>query len=140
MGWWHFTRSAIEALTAPADTEAADQAVRDLAHDSALGAALHGASRRVRNSWATSRLRAWGDAVGSALTLESPAQTLRVRGWIVVVAGAATIAFNAAKPVPVGPLSAVVPALVMAAGAVVMFMATALARAAADRRSRHKRS
>jgi hypothetical protein len=139
MGWWYFTRSAIEALTAPVDTEAADRAVRDLARDSAIGGALHGASRVVRRSWAGSRLRAWGAALANALTLESPAQTLRVRGWIAVVAGAATLAFNAAKPIPVGPLSGFVPMLVIAGGVTVMLMAAPLARAAADR-SRHKRS
>jgi hypothetical protein len=139
MGWWRFTRRALEALTAPVDADAADRAVRDLAHDSALGGALHGLSRSVRRSWADSQLRAWVIVLRNTLTSESPAQTMRVRGWIAVVAGAATIVFNAAKPVPVGPMSALVPVLVVVAGAVVMLLAAPLAGAAADR-SRHKRS
>jgi hypothetical protein len=52
---------------------------------------------------------AWGAALANMLTLESPTQTQRVRGWIATVAGAATLAFNAAKPIPVGPLSGLVP-------------------------------
>jgi hypothetical protein len=122
------------------DTKAADRAVRDLARDSALGAALHGASRVVRRSWADSRLRQLCVALVDALTLESDSKTVRVRGWIAVVAGAATIVFNALKPVAVGPMSALVPTLVVAVGVIVMLMATALVRAAADRRSRYKAS
>jgi hypothetical protein len=137
MAWWYFTRSAIEALTAPADADAADRAVRNLARDSVLGAALHGASHVVRRSWVDSRFRAWGAALLRALAQESPAQTLRVRAWIAVVAGAAALAFNALKPVPVGPLSTLVPGLVVSVGALVMVMAAPLTRAAADRRSRH---
>ena len=140
MRWWLFTRSALEALTAPADRDAADRAVRDLAHDSALGRALHDASRVIRTSWAGSRLRRWCLVVVDALRFESPARTVRVRAWIAVVAGAATIAFNATKPMAAGPLSALIPALVMIAGVIVMLMAAPLARAAADRRSRHKSS
>jgi hypothetical protein len=139
-GWWYFTRSAIAALTAPADTAATDRAVRDLAHDSRIGDALHAASRAVRRSWDNSRLRVWGTALSQVLTPDSPAQAFRVRGWIAVVAGVAALAFNAAKPVPVGPLSGLVPLLVIAAGALVMLMASPFARAAAARRSRHNLS
>jgi len=136
-GWWNFSRRAIEALTAPADITANDRAVRDLARDSALGAALHDASRIVRRSWSDSRARAAAWTLRDALTPESAVQQFRIRGWMAVVAGATVLALNAVKPVPVGPLSSLVPSLVITAGMLVMLMAAPLARASADRRSRH---
>ncbi len=139
MGWWQFTRSAIDALTAPLDKEAADRAVLDLTRESAIGRVLHASTDIVRASWADSWLRARGVGLSGARTVSRLANTLRVDGWVAVVAGAATLVFNATKPVPAGPMTTLVPAIVIAGGAVVMLMADPLARAAGDS-SRHKRS
>ncbi len=138
MGWWNFTRLAIEALTARADVAGADRAVRDLARDSRLGKALHDASRIVRRSWSDSRLRTASVALAVTLAGTSDTQKFRLRGWIAVVSGATVLVLYAVKPVPVGPLSSLVPSLVIAAGVLLMLMAAPVARASADRRSRHK--
>jgi hypothetical protein len=140
MGWWTFTRSAIEALTAPVDTAAADRAVRDLARDSRLGAALHRASRIARRSWMDSRLRAAAAALAGTLAGRSAADAFRVRGWVAVVAGMTILGLYAVKPVPVGPLSSLVPSLVIVVGGLLILMAAAVARASADRHSRPKTS
>ena len=140
-GWWHFTRSAVNALTTrPDDVEATDRAVRDLASDSRLGVALHRASRLVRHSWAASRACVAASAVAGALAPESLVLTFRLRGWIAVVAGAVVFGLYAIKPVSVGPLSSLVPALAIAGGVLLMLIAAPVARASADRRSRHKAS
>jgi hypothetical protein len=139
MGWWTFTRSAIEALTAPIDVAATDRAVRDLARDSRLGAALHRASRIVRRSWTDSRLRAVAALAGTRAG-GSAARAFRVRGWVAVVAGVTILGLHAVKPVPVGPLSSLVPSLVIVVGVLLMLMAAPVARASAGRESRHKAS
>ncbi len=133
MSWWLFTRSAIEALTEPADVDACDFAVQDLARDSALGSAVRGAGGIAERAWTASRARGAVWAIARTLTPEPAAAAWRVRGWMAVSAGVTILMLNASKPVPVGPLSSLVPSLVIAAGALTMLLAAPLARAAADR-------
>jgi hypothetical protein len=130
MGWWTFTRLAIEALTAPAaDATACDRAMEQLARTSRLGAALHRFSWIIRAAWRDSRARA------AAMALRHQLAPMRLRGWILVVAGATTMGLNAIKPVPAGPLSALLPSLVIAAGVLIMLMAGPLSRAVSNRTS-----
>ena len=130
MGWWRFTRLALEALTkAPADAAECDRAMEQLARESRLGAAVHRVSWLVRTSWDGSRARSAAVALGGHLA------PMRIRGWFVVVVGATALAMNAMKPTPIGPLSWVLPAAVIAAGLVMMVMAAPLTRAIADRNS-----
>ena len=130
MGWWRFARLALEALTGPkADVAACDRAMEQLARESRLGAALHRGSWIVRSAWRDSRARTASASIGSQLA------SVRVRGWIVTVAGATALGLNAVKPVPNGPLSSAVPVLVAAAGALMMLFAGPLARAIAHRNS-----
>jgi hypothetical protein len=130
MGWWRFTRMALEALTAPkADTASCDRAMEQLARDSRLGGALHRGSWMVRAAWMHSRTRA---LLVPRLGELAP---IRVRGWMLIVAGATVLGLNALKPTPVGPLSSLVPSLVIVAGVLVMLMARPLARAILHRTS-----
>lgn len=130
MGWWRFTRLALEALTeAPADAAACDRAMEQLARDSRLGAALHRVSGVIRAAWSGSRTRSAAVALGTALT------PVRIRGWVVAVAGATALAMNALKPTPVGPLGWVLPSFVIAAGVLMMLMAVPLTRAILHRNS-----
>ena len=129
MGWWRFTRLALEALTTPkADTASCDRAVEQLARDSRLGGALHRASFAIRAAWLNSRARA-------AVTVLGRLAPVRVRGWIIVVAGATALGLNAIKPSPAGPLTWLLPSLVIAAGVVIMLIAAPLARALLNRTS-----
>ena len=130
MGWWRFTRLALEALTAaPADPSACDRAMERLARDSRLGAALHRASWIVRAAWSGSRARAIALSAGDMLA------PMRVRGWAVAVAGVTALAMNALKPTPAGPLSWVLPSIVIVAGVLMMLMAGPLTRALLHRNS-----
>jgi len=136
MGWWRFTRSALEGLTRPrADVDACDRDVERLAHDSRLGAALHRASRTIDSAWDSSLLRRELAAIAADLS-PSAAIGWRMSGWIAVVAGVTILALDAIKPVPIGPLSWLLPSAIAVAGAVTMMLAALLARAAEDRRSR----
>jgi hypothetical protein len=128
MGWWRFTRLALEALTEPrADVGACDRAMEQLARESRLGAALHRASWIIRSAWSGSRTRTAAAAIGNRLA------PVRVRGWIVAVAGATALGLDAVKPMPLGPLSWVVPSLVVAAGVLIMLLAGPLSRAVSHR-------
>ena len=130
MGWWKFARLSLEALTEPrADVVARDRAMEQLARESRLGAALHRASWIIRSAWRDSRARAAAAAIGNRLA------PVRVRGWIVAVAGVTALGLNAVKPMPLGPLSWVVPSLVVAAGVLIMLLAGPLSRAMSHRNS-----
>ena len=130
MGWWKFVRLALEALTEPkADVIACDRAMEQLARDSRLGAALHRASWIVRSAWRDSRARTAAEAAGSRFG------PVRVRGWIVTVAGTTALGLNGVKPMSAGPLSWAVPSLVVAAGVLIMLLAGPLARALSHRNS-----
>jgi hypothetical protein len=130
MGWWRFARLALEALTdSNADAPACDRAMEQLARESRLGAALHRLSWIVRSAWRESRARSVLTTVGDQL------RPIRLRGWIIVVAGATALGLNAMKPVSAGPLSALLPSLIVAAGVVIMLMAGPLSRALSNRTS-----
>jgi hypothetical protein len=137
MGWWTFTRQAIELLTNPrADIGAADRAVLDLARDTRLGVALHAMSHFIREAWQRSYVRAAMRQLHATLTPGSGAAVFRLRGWMALVAGATVLGLDALKPVPVAPFTAVVPLVVIAVGILTMIGADPLARARADRQSR----
>ena len=141
MGWWRFTRSAIEALTTPpADVAGCDRAVLGLARDSLIGAGLHRASSLVQQAWYWSRARTAFVWMQQTLQPDRGPSAFRIRGWIAVVTGATILLLQAVKPTPVGPLSSLVPLLMIAAGALLMLAADPVARASADRRSRCKAS
>jgi hypothetical protein len=130
MGWWRFARLALSALTTPrADTAACDRAMEQLARDSRLGGALHRASWTIRAAWLDSRVCA------TAAAWAADVKPLRMRGWVIVVTGVTVLALNAVKPTPVGPLSALVPSLVIVAGVLVILMAGPLSRALLHRNS-----
>jgi hypothetical protein len=135
MGWWFFTRSAIEALTEPADAAACDREVGRLARDSAIGSAAHRIGQFAREGWAASYARALVIAIARDLTPAPPAAAWRVRGWIACVAGVTILLLNWMKPVPIGPLAWLLPSAITAAGVLTMIMAGPLSRAAADRRA-----
>jgi hypothetical protein len=141
MRWWFLTRSAIEALTRPhADTNACDDAVEQLARSSWIGAITHRASLVIRSAWATSWTRGAAHAIGSELMPRSDVTAWRIRGWIAVVCGVTVLGLDSVKPTPIGPLSWLLPSLIVAAGLLTMVMASPLARAVADRRERTPRS
>lgn len=136
MGWWFFTKSALEGLTQPrADIDACDRDIERLAYDSRIGAALHAASRAIEAAWSGSFARRELSAV-AAQVAPTAAIGWRMSGWIAVVAGGTILGLDAIKPVPIGPLSWLLPSVIVFAGALTMILAGPLARAAADRRSR----
>ena len=83
----------------------------------------------IRAARSDSRTRSAVAAVGRRLT------GLRVRGWVVVVAGVTALGMNAVKPTPVGPLSWVLPSIVIVAGVAIMLMAGPLGRVILHRTS-----
>ena len=139
-GWWFFTRSALESLTRPpADIEACDRAMVKLAGDSWMCRAADGLGRTVGDAWSASRIRRLAESVRRDLTRDTAASTLRVRGWVAVAAATTVLGLDAVKPVPVGPLSWLVPSIVIVAGLLTMLMAETLSRAGADRQARLQR-
>lgn len=141
MGWWDFAVRAFGALTTPgADIGACDRAVEQLARDSRAGAAVHHVSVVIRNAWTSSAFRSSANALFGTLTPASPSASWRVAGWMVAVVGATAAGLNRLAPIPIGPLTWVVPSALVAAGVFVMAAAGPLSRAAADRRGRGARA
>jgi hypothetical protein len=139
MGWWRFTRLALEALTMPAaDVSACDRAMEQLTHESWLGGVLDRASLPVRAAWLDSRARALAVALGRSVAPAPSAAAFRAWGWMLTVVGATILGVDAIKPLPGCFLSSLVPSLIVVAGLVLMFAAAPVARASADRRSRQK--
>ena len=138
-GWWHFAVRALTALTAPrADIDACDRAVERLARESVTGAAVHSTSLTIRRAWMASHVRAWASSLITTLAPAPPAAAWRVAGWMVSVVGATALGLNRFASIPIDALNWVVPAALVAAGLLLMAVAAPLARAAADRRFRHK--
>lgn len=130
MGWWRFTRLALEALTAPkADVVSCDRAMEQLARESWLGGRMHRVSGLVRTAWLDSRARSAAVSLGRELAPAPDASAFRVAGWIATVAGATILVLDAIKPTPAGPLSWMVPSLLIVAGLLSMLAAAPVARA-----------
>jgi hypothetical protein len=129
VGWWRFTRLALEALTTPADTASCDRAMEQLARESRIGSALHRLSWTIRAAWPNSHARRMLSGVLAGVA------PVRMRGFVMVVTGATALALDALKPTPIGPLESLVPSLVIVAGVLVMLMAGPLSRAILHRTS-----
>jgi hypothetical protein len=134
-----FVTSALEALCVPrADIAGCDGAVDRLASTSWLGRLAHGAGLTLDRSWSESRLRFALSSLGSTLMPSGPSSGIRSAGWTIAVAASTALGLNAMKPMPVGPLSWIVPVALVIAGLALMAAAGPLARAHIDRRSRRK--
>jgi len=139
IGWWVFITSALEALCVPrADIAGCDDAVDRLAATSWLGRLVHGAGLTLDRSWSESRLRAALSSVAATLMPSGPSSGIRSTGWMITVAASTSLGLNAMKPMPVGPLSWIVPVALVIAGLAMMAASGPLARADLDRRSRRK--
>ena len=129
-GWWDFAVRALALLTTPrADIDACDRAVEQLLRESRVGGAVHQTSVAVERAWASSQVRAGAAAFAATLSGSSPAGGWRVGGWMVAVAGATALGLNQLSPIPIGPLSWIVPTVFIVAGLLVMAAARPLSRA-----------
>lgn len=134
-GWWDFAVRAFALLTSPrADIDRCDRDVEALARDSVVGTAVHESSLAVRRAWSTSRARAAAVAVMMSLVPVGGAGGWRVAGWMTAVAGATALLLRPLDTLRPGPLTWIVPAVLVVAGAAMMAAAGPLSRAAADRR------
>jgi hypothetical protein len=137
LGWWRFILDAIDALRFPrADIASADRAVRALARGSWLNRQMESAAALTRRSWSTSSCRALLAQLAALLTAAEQPSRIRTAGWTAAIASATVLLLNALKPVPVGPLSWMLPAIVGASGLLTMAAAEPIARALADRARR----
>jgi hypothetical protein len=129
-GWWTFTRRLVEGLTAPpGDTAGCDREVERLVRESWLSSLARRVAATIGDAWRRSRSRAITLALTSGLMPAPAAAAIRAAGWTVTVASATALTLNAFRPQPSGPLTWVVPAIVAAAGVVMMVASAALARA-----------
>jgi len=138
-GWWHFAVRALSALTTPrADIDGCDRSIEQLARESAVGSFVHRSSAIVQSAWFTSGFRRGTLAVTRVLTPAPSSAAWRVAGWMIAVVGATALGVNELASGPRDPLTWIAPTVLVAAGLLVMLAAAPLARAAADRRLRHK--
>jgi hypothetical protein len=133
-GWWTFTRRAVEWLTAPpGDTIGCDREVERLARESWLGSRARRAAATVGTAWRQSRSRAITSALVNDLMPAPAAAAIRAAGWTMIVASATALTLNMFRPVSSGPLTWVVPAVVVVIGVLMMVASAPLARAFGDR-------
>jgi hypothetical protein len=140
-GWWDFAVGAATALTSPrTNVDACDRTLEALARESRIGRAIHRLSVVSRSAWASSRVRSMLTRFASMLTSGSGTSRWRIAGWMVTVTGATALGLSRLGTIPAGPLTWVVPVLLVASGIFVMAAAAPLSRAAADRRLRQPTS
>jgi hypothetical protein len=135
LGWWTFTRRAVEGLTAPpGDTAGCDRDVERLARDSRLGSLARRATAAIGDEWRRSRSRAITSALVTGLMPAPAAAALRSAGWMMTVAGATALTLNVFRPLSSGPLTWVVPAVIAAVGVLMMMASAPIARALGNHR------
>jgi len=130
-----FTRRLVDSLTAPsADTAGSDREVERLVHESRLSSLVRHVAATVREAWRQSRSRAIALALIRDLVPAPAAAAFRAAGWTMTVASATALTLNVFRPLSPGPLTWIVPAVVAAAGMMMMVASAALARAFGARR------
>jgi hypothetical protein len=134
--WWHSAIALASGLTPPRpDVAASDRAAEMVVRESRLFGAVHAAGAAGRRAWPHARSRAWSLRIAAGWAALSGAERVRAAGVAACVGGLTAILVQAAKPVPVGPLSWVLPAAVAGLGLLASIAAGPLARASADKRS-----
>ena len=134
LGWWTFTRRAVEWLTSPpGDTAVCDREVETLARESWLGSLGRGATAAIDRAWRQSRSRSITSALVNSLQPAPAAAALRAAGWTMTGASATVLTLNVFRPVSQGPFTWVVPAVAMAAGVLMMVASAPLGRAFGER-------
>jgi len=137
-GWWEFAVRAMGALTKPhANVERCDRVVEQLVCDSRAGAAVRRATVVTHRAWTCSWCRMGLLALAAVVNREQPLARWRVAGWMTAVIGATALGLNQLAPIPIGPLTWIVPAAMIVAGVFVMAAAAPLSRAAAAARVRN---
>jgi hypothetical protein len=136
-GWWDFAVRAFALLTTPrADITRCDREVEALARDSVVGRSVHALSLLIRRAWSGSTARASIETMEAVLVPSNAAEQWRVGGWMVAIAGATALVLMPFGTASAGPLIWIAPAVLVAAGLLVMTCASLFARAAADHRRR----
>jgi hypothetical protein len=128
-GWWMVTRRLVERLTASGDTAGCDREVERLVRESRLSSLARRMAATIGDAWRQSGSRAITLALVNGLMPAPAAAAIRAAGWTMTVASATALTLNVFRPQPPGPLTWVVPAVIAAAGVVMMAASAPLARA-----------
>jgi hypothetical protein len=133
---WQCAVELAAGLTTPrADVAASDRTFEALMRDSWLLSIVHAAAASGRGWWRHARSRTWSLRLGAAWAALTRTERVRVAGMLALVAGLTAEAAQAARPMPVGPLSWVLPIAIAALGFLASIAAGPLARAVADKTS-----
>jgi hypothetical protein len=133
-GWWFLAEDALRVLSAPRpDVRRTDREVDQLFRESWLFTAGRGMAMKAGHAWADSRAIAAITTLGADLFPPEPAARVRVVGVLAFVASVTGLGVQALKPISLGPLTWIVPALTAAAGVVVALAAAPIARALEDK-------
>ena len=134
--WWECAVAVANGLTAPRpDVAASDRAVETVVRDSRLFGLLHALEASGRRAWPHARSRLWWLRIAAAWSGLAGTERVRAAGVVALVGGLTAILVQAAKPVPIGPLIWVLPAVVACLGLLASIAAGPLARAIADKAS-----
>jgi hypothetical protein len=127
--WWSVAEGVAAGLTAPgADVDGRDRDVARLLRSSRLAAAASGVAAAAARAWRGARIRRAACRAISVWAALPPAARIRMAGWAVAVAGATAWLAQWTKPMPVGPLSWLVPIAAAALGALAAAAAHPFAR------------
>lgn len=134
--WWSFAERAAARLTAPRiNADGTDADVGRVLSASRLSAVLSSVvsifERAWRHAWLAQAARR---TITPWLTLPT-ASKIRMIGWITTVAGGTALLVQALRPMPVGPLSWLLPLTAAAGGALAATTAGLLAGWIASPRS-----
>jgi hypothetical protein len=134
--WWQSAVALANGLTVPRpDVPASDRAVEMVLRDSRLFGLLDAADASGRRAWPHSRSRSWWLRIAAGWAALSGPGQVRAAGVVAMVGGLTAILAQAAKPVSIGPLIWVLPAVVACLGLLAALAAGPLARAIADKAS-----
>ena len=134
--WWQSAVALANSLTVPRpDVAASDRAVEIVVRDSRLFGLLHAADASVRRAWPHAQSRVWSLRIASEWGALPGPERVRAAGVAALVGGLTAILVQAPKPVSIGPLIWVLPAVVAGLGLLVSIAAGPLVRAIADKAS-----
>lgn len=129
---WLFALGVASSMTVPKVRPGfSDDDFEELLRDSRMFAVCQGASAALRTAWRQARVGTWYRRVSTCWTLRSRTERVRAAFASMAIGGITALVLRAVGPLPIAPLTWVLPVAAILVGSIGSIAADVVARAAA---------
>ena len=130
---WLFALGLASSMTVPkVRPGSSDDDFEEVLRDSRMFAVCHGVSAALRTAWRDAQVGAWYRRMSTCWTLLSGTERLRATFASMAIGGVTALVLRAVGPLPVAPLTWVLPVAAILIGSIGSIAAGVVARAVAE--------